>query len=82
MNVNNLAVDVLPAIAVMQRARDTRAKLSPLDTPMTEKEWHRRAEMIDKVIRERRELRVLQDRARALRDVLDRFKAQREAPRA
>ena len=73
MNVNNLVVDVLPAIAVMQRARDT---------PLTEKEWHRRAEMIDKVIRVRRELRVLQDRARALRDVLDRFKAQSEAPRA
>ena len=73
---------MLPTIAVIQRARDTRAKLSPRDTPMTEKEWHRRAEMIDKVIRVRRELRVLQDRARALRDVLDRFKAQSEAPRA
>ena len=82
MNVSNLVVDVLPAIAVMQRARDTRAKLSPRDTPLTEKEWYRRAEMIDKVIRARRELRVMQDRARALRDVLDRCKAQREAPRA
>ncbi|MEO6689932.1 MAG: hypothetical protein ABIS07_02695 [Dokdonella sp.] len=49
---------------------------------MTDRELHRRAEMIEKVIRARRKLQLLRDRTQALESALGRFKARREAMRA
>jgi hypothetical protein len=82
MPLKNAANDVLAAVNVMQRARDACADLKPLDHPMTDEELQQRAEMIDKVIRARRKLQLLRDRAEALEGALGRFKSRREAMRA
>jgi hypothetical protein len=76
------ANDVLAAVNIMQRARDACADLKPLTHPMTPEELQQRAEMIDKVIRARRKLQLLRDRAEALEGALGRFRARREAIRA
>jgi BMFP domain-containing protein YqiC len=82
MSVKNAASDVMAAVNVMQRARDVSANLRPLDTPMSEHELAQRAAMIAKVIRARSKLQQLRNRAEALEEALDRFKARRAAMRA
>jgi hypothetical protein len=82
MPIRKTADDVLAAVNVMQRARDACADLKPLTQPMTEDELEERARMIDKVIRARRKLQLLRDRAEALEHALGRFKSRRAAIRA
>lgn len=81
MPVQNAAATVMAALNVLQEARTACANLLPLSFPMTDRELHERASMIDKVIRARRKLRLLRDRAEALESALGRFKARREAMR-
>ena len=82
MSVKNAVSDVMAAVNVMQRARDVSTNLSPLTSPMSEHELAQRAVMIAKVIRARSKLQQLRNRAEALEDALDRFKARRAAMRA
>ncbi|MEO7430557.1 MAG: hypothetical protein ABIR62_00635 [Dokdonella sp.] len=81
MPVQNAAATVMAAVSVLQEARSACADLHPLSFPMTDRELQQRAEMIDKIIRARRKLQLLRDRAEALEDALGRFKARREAMR-
>jgi hypothetical protein len=81
MPVQNAAATVMAAVSVLQEARTACANLHPLSFPMTDRELHQRADMIDKVIRARRKLQLLRDRAEALEGALDRFKARRAAMR-
>jgi hypothetical protein len=82
MSVRNATDDVMVAVNVMNRARESCRHLHPLSAPMTPRELHQRAEMIAKVIRARSKLQHLRNRAEALECALDRFKACREAMRA
>ncbi len=82
MRVKTAANDVLAAVTVMERARDASVRLNPLCMHMSVRELQQRADMIDKVIRARRTLQLLRDRAENLQGALDRFKKRREAMRA
>jgi hypothetical protein len=82
MGVNTNLRNVVLAIDSLRGAQAACANLKPMAMPMTDRELHQRAEVIDKVIRARRKLQQLRDRAETLQGALDRFKARREAMRA
>jgi hypothetical protein len=82
MEAKKAASDVLAAVQVMEHARKACANLKPLDTPMSEDELRERARMIDTVVRTRKLLQLIQNRADDLEEALARFKQRREAMRA
>jgi hypothetical protein len=82
MEAKNAATDVLAAVQVMEHARKACAHLKPLDTPMSEAELLERARMIDTVVRTRKLLQRIQNRADDLGEALQRFKERRDAMRA
>jgi hypothetical protein len=82
MEAKKAATDVLAAVQVMEHARKACAHLKPLDTPMSEAELLERARMIETVVRTRKLLQRIQNRADDLGEALQRFKERREAMRA
>lgn len=82
MPTRNAAAIVGAAVPLPQNARASGRHLRAHDFPLTDRELHQHAEMIDKVIRAGRKLQLLRDRAQALERALGRFKARREAKRA
>jgi hypothetical protein len=82
MEAKKAATDVLAAVQVMEHARKACMNLKPLDAPMSEAELMERARMIDTVVRTRRLLQLIQNRADDLGGALARFKERREAMRA
>lgn len=82
MEAKKAATDVLAAVQVMEHARKACVNLKPLDAPMSEAELVERARMIDTVVRTRRLLQLIQNRADNLGEALARFKERREAMRA
>lgn len=82
METRKAATDVLAAVHVLEHARKACANLKPLDAPMSEAELVERARMIDTVVRTRKLLARIQDRADNLGEALERFKERRAAMRA
>lgn len=82
MEAKKAATDVLAAVQVLEHARKACVNLKPLDAPMSEDELRERARMIDTVVRTRKLLQLIQDRADDLEGALARFKQRREAMRA
>jgi hypothetical protein len=82
MSIQKAPASVMAAVIVPCSARAARPHLHDPGFPMTDREVHRRAEMIEKVIRARRKLQSLRERTQALESALGRFKARREAMRA
>ena len=82
MGVNTNLRNAVLAINALREAKDVCANLKPMAMEMTQQELEQRAEVIEKVIRARRKLQQLRDRAETLQNALDRFKARREAMRA
>ena len=77
MTVINAAQDVMAAVAVMERARNACAHLSPLGLPMSESQIEHRARVIAAVINASRKLQQLRDRAVSLEGALARFRARK-----
>ncbi len=63
MTANDTAPDVLAAVGLLQHARAACAGLRPAGFPMTAQEHAQRAALIATVVRTRRLLRALQERA-------------------
>lgn len=82
MGINTNLRNAVLAINSLRDAKDVCANLKPMAMEMTQRELEQRAEVIEKVIRARRKLQLLRDRAETLQSALDRFKARREAMRA
>lgn len=82
MSIQNATARPKAAATILTSARTACTHLNPIGFPKTDRELHQRAEMIEKVIRARRKLQQLRDRAQALECALGRFKACREAMRA
>ncbi len=82
MEAKKAATDVLAAVQVMEHARKACVNLKPPDAPMSEAELVERARMIDTVVRTRRLLQLIQNRADNLGEALARFTERREAMRA
>lgn len=82
MEARKAATDVLAAVNMLEHARKTCSNLKPLDAPMSEAELLERARIIDTVVRTRKLLARIQDRADNLGEALERFKQRREAMRA
>lgn len=82
MTIQNAAASVMAAVPVSRHVHAVRRQLRALNFPLSDREVHLHAEMIEKVIRARRKLQLLRDRAQALESALGRFKARREAMRA
>lgn len=64
-----------------QVARATDASAAPA-APATSDEWQQREEFKLKLISARVKLKLMRDRTEALKDALERFRAQRDAMRA
>ena len=82
MEARKAATDVLAAVNVLEHARKACSNLNPLDAPMSEAELLERARIIDTVVRTRKLLARIQDRADNLGEALERVKQRREAMRA
>lgn len=82
MPIQNAAASAIAAATIVKNARAARTHSHSPGFPMTDLELHKKTEMIEKVIRARRKLQLLRDRAQALESALGRFKARREAMRA
>ncbi|RYD14033.1 MAG: hypothetical protein EOP90_15380 [Lysobacteraceae bacterium] len=82
MEARKAATDVLAAVNVLEHARKACSNLKPLDAPMSDAELIERARIIDTVVRTRKLLARIQDRADHLGEALERFKQRREAMRA
>ncbi|MEO5558754.1 MAG: hypothetical protein ABIO49_03275 [Dokdonella sp.] len=82
MTHQNAAASVMAAVRVSQNVHAVRSQQRVLNFPLSDREVHLHAQMIEKVIRARRKLQLLRDRAQALEGALGRFKARREARRA
>lgn len=70
-------LDAAAAVNLLKHARTVCDQLNPLGTPMTMEELQQRAQIVDSVIRARTKLQLLRNRAIALENAVERFKARK-----
>ena len=77
MKMRTATLDAAAAVNLLKHARSVCDQLNPLGTPMTMAELQQRAQIVDSVIRARAKLQLLRNRAAALEDAVERFKARK-----
>ncbi len=82
MKMRTATLDAAAAVNLLKHARSVCDQLNPLGTPMTMAELQQRAQIVDSVIRARAKLQLLRNRAVALEDAVERFKARKNGKAA
>ncbi len=82
MQPPNAAGNLMTAVAMIERPRRASTQRKPMHVQMTGAELAQGVAVIESVIRARRKLQLLRNRAEALESALARFKQRREAQRA
>lgn len=66
------------ALTALENIKTVCADLASLDTPMTERQLEQRAQLIHGILRTRRQMQLLRDRAVNLGEALQRFRERRD----
>jgi hypothetical protein len=82
MTMKDASANAKAAVNALQAIGSICADLAPLDMPMTDEQIRQRANLIRSVIQTRQQMLQFRDRARALGEALERFRARQQEIRS
>jgi hypothetical protein len=78
MSMKKASADAKVAVSSLQAIGEICADLSPLSMPMSDEQIRQRADLIRSVIQTRQQMLLFRDRANALAEALERFRARQQ----
>ncbi|MBX3699000.1 MAG: hypothetical protein R3F08_07190 [Dokdonella sp.] len=82
MTMKEASANARAAVNALQAIGSICADLAPLDMPMTDEQIRQRANLVRSVIQTRQQMLQFRDRAKALGEALERFRARQQEIRS